>query len=315
MPDVAGGGHIGFLLESTHGTYIAPTQFAPVESESLQEVRSDPKRVPILGQAVTQGKVKGREHVAGDITMELLPEVHVYFMIASRWGNNLAKSGVGPYVYTLNDDAAAHVKTNYRSLTIVADRGGIGFAYLGCQVTSHRIFFEDGIPKVTYSIIGRGQSEDYTPGAVTAPTEVPFGADEVAVTVAAGARTDLDSLEFSFDDNGEPQFNLDGNEAASYVKFGEFVGEASYEIDFEDKSDYAIWVARTTQEVKCTLTKSANQIVVVEIHGGLYNAFEVGLAGLGDQVRAAATVEAAYVSGDTAAAEQVITTDENVTIA
>ncbi len=312
MPDVAGGGHVGVALEATTGTYEAPDVYAPIESESLSENRNDQKRNPIIGRAVNSGLVEGRAHVEGEIVMEFLPEIFVYFLTASRFGNNIAKTGVGPYVYTANDDAAAHVKTNARSLTIVMDKAGVGFAYLGCQVTSFRFFFEEGIPKVAMNVIGREQSEDYTPGSVTAPTETPFGADEVAITVAAGARTDIDSFEINLDDEGEAKFNLSGASGADYVKFGEHTGQATFEVDFESKADYAIWVARTVQEVKMTLTKGANQIAVVELHGALYDSFEVNLEGLGDQVRAAAQLDASYVTADTAATEIVITTNTDL---
>lgn len=317
MPDVAGGGHVGFALETTHGTYIAPTDFAPIESETLHEVRSDPWRSPLLGRAVTTGKVGGREHVEGEIVMEALPQVMAYFLAASRWGNNITKAGTAsPWTYTANDDGAAHVKTNFRSLTIVIDRAGIGFAYLGCQVTSQRFYFDDGILKVAYGIIGREQSEDYSPGAVTEPTETPFAADEVAITIAAGARVDIESLEITLEDNGEAKFNLSGASGADYVKFGEFSGEADLDIDFESKADYAIWVARTVQELKLTCTKGANQIAVIELHGALYDTFEVALDGLGDQVMASAKMMAAYVAGgDTAAAEIALTTTEDITLA
>lgn len=313
MVDVAGGGHVGVQLESTTGTYIAPAVFVPIESESLSENRTDAVRSPILGRAVNSGKVKGRAMVQGEITMEAIPEIMVYFLTASRMGNNIAKTGAGPYVYTMNDDAVAHLKTNNRSLTIVTSRAGIGFAYLGCQVVGSRFFFEDGIPKVAWTIIGREQTEAYTPGSVTDPTEVPFAADEIDIKIAGSSRVDLDSFEMVVDDSGEAKFNLSGAAGADYIKFGEHTASASFEIDFESKADYAIWVARTVQEVIMTWTKGANQIVSIELHGGLYDSFEVGLDGLGDQVKAAAQINAAYVGGgDVAATEIVLTTNANL---
>ena len=312
MVDVAGGGHVGLAIESTHGTYAAPAVFAPVTSENLAENRNDPTRKAILGQAVTLGKVGGRSWVEGEITMEALPLQMVYMMAASRW--TIVKAGAGPYTYTASDSALAHQRAvDGKSLTITVDRAGIGFAYLGCQVASQRFFVEDGMPMVAYSIIGREQTEDYTPGAVTIPTEVPFGADDIALTIATLARCDIDSLEFNFDDNGEARFNLCGAEGADYVKFGEFNGSASFEADFESKADYALWVARTTQEIQAVWTKDANQILDIEIHGGIYDTYEVGLGAMGDQVRASAELMAVYAVGDTAAAQIELTTATDVT--
>lgn len=314
MPDVGGGGHVVVSLEATRGTYQAPTVAVPIESETLQEIRSDPWRMPILGRAVTSGKVAGRAGIEGSIVMEMLPTPMVYFLAASRWGANIVESGAGPWVYTATDDADAHVKATLRSLTIGVDRAGIGFAYLGCQVTRQRFFFEDGVPKVEYTIMGLEETTDYTPGAITEPVETPFGADECSVNIAASQRTDLDSLEVSFDDNGELKFNLSGQIAADYVKYGEFIGDASFEIDFESKADYALWKARTVQELIMNCAKGASQIVDVEMHGGIYDTFEVGITGLGDQVRASAGLRAAYAAADTAAAQIALTVVAQVTI-
>ena len=315
MPDVAGGGHLKVALEATRGSYTAVTKTIPIESETLQEIRTDPWRAPILGRAVTPGKVGGRSGVEGTIVMEALPEAVAYFLIASRWGNNIQKTGAGPFVYTAIDDAAAHVKQTLRSLSIGVDRAGLGYAYLGCQTTRMRFFFEDGIPKFEATVMGLSESSgSYTPSGPTDPTDTPFNADDTVVSIAASQRVDLDSLEITFDDQGELRYNQSGQVAADYVRYGEFIGDAQFEIDFESRADYDIWVARTVQELTCVSTFDANQIMDIEIHGGLYDSFEVGLSGIGDQVRASAALRAAYAPGDTAAAQIVLTTDEDITI-
>lgn len=315
MPDVAGGGHIKVALEATRGTYQAVTKTIPIESETLQETRTDSWRMPILGHAVTSGKNEGRTGVEGTITIEALPEAMVYFMVASRMGNNVQKTGASaPFTYDATDDAAAHVKQTLRSLSIGVDRAGVGFAYLGCQVVQTRLFFEDGIPKFEYTIMGLAETNDYTPSAPSMPDTVPFAADEVTVDVATVQRVDLDSLEMTLNDNGELRYNLSGQAAADYVRYGEFVGDASFEIDFESKADYALWKARTVQELIVEANKAADQQFNMEFHGGIYDTFEVGLANLGDQVRASAALRAVYATADTAAFAMSIVTDEDVTI-
>lgn len=317
MVDVAGGGHVGLALETTHGTYLAPTKFAAVYSESLQEIRTDEYRVPLIGRAVASGKTPGRHHVEGEITMEALPEVMAYFLIASRFGQTVIKSGAGPFVYTATNNSVVHLKANKKSLTLVVDRAGIGFAYLGCQVVKTVINFSDGgVPMVTYTIIGRKQTNDYTPGVVVIPTELPFSVSEVNLDVAGAPRGDVDaeSAEFTIDDNGEARFNLTGVDAADYVRFGEHVAEASFEIDFESKADYNIWVARTAQEVILDCVKGANQAFNVEYHGAMYDTFEVGLSGIGDQVRATATIRAVHNVVAGFATTVAITTNESITL-
>ena len=126
MVDVAGGGHVGLAIETSHGTYAVPAVFAPIISETLTETRNDPIRRPILGRAVNSGKVSGRSHAEGEIVIEALPTTMVYFLAASRWA--ITKAGAGPYTYTAQDGSDAHVKGNNRSLTIAIDRAGVGFA-------------------------------------------------------------------------------------------------------------------------------------------------------------------------------------------
>lgn len=317
MVDVAGGGHVKIALETAYGTYTAPTKTVPVTAESLQEVRTDSFRTPLVGQAVTIGKTPGRHHVEGEITMEALPEVMAYFLIASRWGNNVQKTGVGPYVYTAYDDKVVRLETARRSLTIGVDRAGVGFAYLGCQVTSMKFSFSDGgVPMLTCGIMGRNQTNDYTPSAPSIPTELPFSVNEVTLSIAGSSRGDIDaeSVEIMMDDNGSPKFNLTGSDRSDYTLFGEFVGEASYEIDFESKADYAIWVARTAQELILDATKDANQSFNLEFHGGMYDTFEVNLGDIGSQVRAAASLRAIYNATATHAASLSITTTEDITL-
>lgn len=319
MVDVAGGGHVGIGLETTHGIFAAPTLFGPIVSESLQEIRTDSYRVPIIGRAVASGKTPGRHHVAGDITMEALPESMAYFLIASRWGSNVQKTGVGPFVYSATNSNVVHLKANSRSLSLSVDRAGVDFAYLGCQVVQATISFGDGgVPQVTYSIIGRKQTDDYTIGTppLSDPTELPFSVDECDLTIAGSSRGDIDaeSVEFVLNDNGEPRFNLTGQDAADYVKFGEFVGEANYEIDFESKADYAIWRARTAQELILHCEKSANQMLDLEYHGAMYDTFEVALTAIGDQVRASAASRAVHNVSAGFAATLAITTQEDIAL-
>jgi hypothetical protein len=287
-------------------------------SETLQEVRTDSYRVPIIGHAVATGKTPGRHHVAGDITMEALPSLMAYFLVASRWGANVQKTGASaPFTYEAHDDKVVHLKDNKRSLSLSVVRAGVGFAYIGCQVVQTTIGFGDGgVPIVTYSIIGRRQSDDHTPTSPVTPSELPFSVSECDLSIAGTPRGDIDadSAEIVLNDNGEPRFNLTGEDRADYIKFGEFVGEASFEIDFESKADYAIWLARTAQEIILTCNKSANQQLILELHGAMYDTFEVALSGLGEQVRASATTRAVYNVAAGEAANMQLITAEDITL-
>jgi hypothetical protein len=316
--EIAGAGHIGVALEVTRGTYVAPAKFVPFTAESLMQPRTDPWRTPIIGKNVVMGKVQGRRHVEGTITMELLPEVFVYFLAASRYGDNIQKTGAGPYTYTAKNGTAAKLDDTLRSMSISMKRGGIGFAFVGCQAGGFRFFAEDGVPYVEASIVGLEQTEDYAaPGSPTVPTEQPFNSTETTVDIAGSTRADLDSLEINLNDNPEPRFNMSGQEGADFVKWGEHVADASFEVDFESKADYAIWEARTTQELILACNKSASQQVTVELFGAIYDSYEVsGAGGLGDLIRASASLRAVYAGGADDGADSIeVITAENLTLA
>ena len=310
--EIAGAGHIGVALEATYGTYVAPAAYVPFIAEDLTMPRTDPWRSPIIGKNVTLGKVQGRRHIEGSITMELLPEIFAYFLVASRYGDNVQKTGTGPWVYTASNGGAARLDgTANRSLSLSMKRGGVGFAFVGCQVGRFRFFATHGVPYVECTVFGSDETNDYaSPGTPSVPTEVPFNSTEVTVDIAAAQRTDINSLEIVLDDNPEPRFNMSGQEGADYIKWGEHICEAQFEADFVSKADYDIWEARTVQELILDCNKSANQRVQVELHGALYDTYEVsGAGGLGDLITASGAMRGAYTAGDDAADEIIVTTN------
>src|SRR5690349_23175591 len=122
---IGGGGVVGIALETVAGTYVAPTKFVPINSESLAHRQATTWRRPIRNSVDTLGAVAGNVNVEGDMNIELVEDVLPYFLMASRL--NVVKTGAGPnYIYTATPTANA---TPAKTLSITVVRNGIVYGY------------------------------------------------------------------------------------------------------------------------------------------------------------------------------------------
>jgi len=87
------------------------------------------------------------------------------------------------------------------------------------------------------------------------------------------------------DDSGEAVFRL-GSLAAAYVKFGERSVEASVDMDFENKTEYAAYRALTERELLFESDLDANNFIHITTYATIMGSYEVGLDGQGDLIRA-----------------------------
>ena len=120
---IGGGGSIGIALEAVAGTYLAPTKFVPVRSESLKFMQEINYTRPIINVAVDPVfAVKGPAHVEGDVEMEITTDTLPYFLHAARM--TVVKTGGAPdFVYTYEPAATAQEANKTMSITIV--RNGV----------------------------------------------------------------------------------------------------------------------------------------------------------------------------------------------
>src|ERR1041384_305175 len=102
---LAGCGYLGIALEGVSGTYVAPTKFIYIRSESLTYMQETVWRRPI-GQTVdVTAAIPGNAHVEGDVEFEVTPDSAVFFHHIMRGALN--KTGAGPYTYVYTGNCGA----------------------------------------------------------------------------------------------------------------------------------------------------------------------------------------------------------------
>jgi hypothetical protein len=296
MPvEVGGAGFLGVAFETTLGTYLAPTKFIPIRSESLADPEDKVWRTNIRGLAGRSGAVSGYYHAEGDIVFEVTSDVLPYFMYASRV--TPTKTGVSaPFTYSF---VPAHVaksttlatdKTKRKTLSILVDRGSQYMAYVGMSVSQLTFSLDNGLLVCTASMIGNGEI-DQTVVTPTWPTSIPFGPGKVTLEVPSGTpRSDADTFNVTINDNGTASNRLNGQRSAAYINWGEREITASFEHDFDTESDYNVFKNQTQQILKVIATNSGtNDQVTMLVNAAIEEAYTVNLGSIGDVNRGGAT--------------------------
>jgi hypothetical protein len=305
---VGAGGIMGIALETVSGTYLAPTKFVPFNSESLQFQQETNFRRAIRNSPDVTFAVPGNAHTEGDVEMDAFDDILPYFMTASRM--TVVKTGAGPnYVYTGTPNADA-VPAKTMSITIV--RNGVVFGYTGCVVGSFSFGIDEGTLTYTASIVGADEAVQSAP-TPTWPTTTPFGAGQYDIQIpTATPVTDVDTFEFTVEDNAEPQFRLKNpGRGANFVKFGEREVTLSLEKDFQTRVEYDAFKALTAQSITLTATKGTNNNVGITVPVALKDTYEVNLDSQGDLVRANIEYQC-LVGPATAAYTLVVKSQENI---
>jgi len=265
------------------GTYAAPTKFFPFNSESLNLMEDTVWRRPIRQSADIIGAVPGNFHPEGDLALESLEDVVLWFLWASR--TSIVKTGTLPnFIYTITPTAAA-VANKTLSLTLV--RNGIVFGYTGICLSSFTFGIDNGLLTFQTSVQGRDETVQSLP-VPTWPTTTPFGAGMYTIEVPTGSTVlDTDTFEFTVEDNAEAQFRLKSTgRGAQFIKYGERNSTMTMERDFESRTDYDLFKSVTAQSVTLTASKGVNNSIGLLAPVAIKDTYEVGLSGQGDLVRA-----------------------------
>jgi hypothetical protein len=252
--DIGAAGSVYVGIESAYGTANDPTAsgvgvWVPVISESVQYTEPDRYYSEQIRQEAVHSDVKqSYYHVEGDIVMEVDAHFLPYFLYASR--HTVTKTGTGPYLYTAvpSKRGSSYPGGTAKGISIMVTRNGEDFLYNGCVVNQWAFTLENGIGRVTMSILGLGENDPATPGTAVPTWIAPslFGADAHAIyTDAAGLTPAFASPDATFNGytftanhNGEPQNRVKRDRSASYIKYG--ITEVSYdtELDFTSKTEY-----------------------------------------------------------------------------
>lgn len=304
-PGIGASGLLGVAIETTPGTYLAPTKYVPFMKETLKYEQDTNWRRPIRQTPDVVGAVAGDSFVNGDIEMEALHDCVPYFLYATR--NVVVKTGAGPFIYTCTPSAVA-IPAKTLSLTIV--RNGVVFGYSGCVVAGFTFSIDKGMLMFKPDIVGRDEAVQSSPTA-TWPTSVPFGAGSYSLQIPTASQVfDADTFEFSVDDKAEPNYRLKNTgTGAQFIAFGEREVKLKSERDFDTRVEYDAFKALTSQSITLVATQGANIINLVAATA-IKDTYEVNLDGQGDLVRA--QIEYMGTLGAGNAYSVVITTPESI---
>ena len=310
---LGGGGSVGIALESTMGTYVAPTVYVPILSESLRYTEEKYYSEQIRQQTIVSDVKSGYYHVEGDIEMEADPRYLPYFLYASR--HIIAKTGAGPFEYKFTpgsqgsaSTAASGAVSRTASITIV--RNEVVFGYAGCVVGGYEFMVEDGVLRVTLNVLGMSEAVQSNPSETWLAPDL-LGADAHRVYLAASAVTpafgavdvNFNGFTFRANFNAEAQNRIHAQRSASYISFGITEAEIESELDFLDRADYDNMVANATRAIKLESTNggvdfaSATSAVRLQANRTSYDAYDIGLEGMGDLIMAGFTGRIIGITG------------------
>lgn len=305
-------GFIGIAFETVYGTYVAPSKYFPILSESLKYKQGTLPRRDIRGVADNLGALKGYSMVEGDIEAYLFEDMIAYMLQVSR--NTVTKSGAGPnYTYTTTPLHGA-VSTTKPSMSITVVRSGIVFGYTGVLVSGFTLSVDNSIPKMKYSLIGSDEAVQSAP-TPTWPTTTPFVAGQWSVEVpTATPVTDTTDVKFEVNDNAAAQNRLASSTKAAFVAFGQREVTAELTRDFNGRTEYDAFKAITAASVSIVCTKGANNKVTVKMANAYREEYEVdGLSDQGSLIMAKAKWQAAFDTATSKSYEIVILNQENIT--
>lgn len=308
MPSIGASGILGVALETTSGTYVAPTKFIPFNKESLKYDPNMQERTPIRNTPGLVDLVPGNGSVSGDIEFDVSADLLLFFMYASRC--SVVKTGSAPYVYTFTPSPMA---VPAKTMSVSVKRGNEVFGYTGCVVSSFKLSVDDkGILNASFSLVGNNEA---TQTALTAtwPTTPVISAGMYKLEIPTTTQVyDTDKWEFSAEDNAQANARIKNTTGAQFVNFGESRATMTVERDFENRAQYDLFKIGTAQSVTMTGTQSANNIVSVTMPVAKQSGYDINIEGVGDLLRA--KVEFTGVIDATGKHYQmVVTTAENIT--
>lgn len=182
---------LGVKAETTWGTFVAPTRFYPLISESLtEEIDRIESEGIIAGQRVLRSEqwAAGNVDVGGDIQTELYQQ-GMGALLKACFGA-VATTGAGPYTHTftpgdLTDD---HLSVQVGK----PDTAGTvqPFSYYGMKMTDWELSIEaGGLVMLTTSLVGKqlATSDSLATASYGTGAATPFTFKHATASVAGGA--------------------------------------------------------------------------------------------------------------------------------
>lgn len=283
---IGASGFLGVAVEATPNTYVPPTLYVPITSESLTYAQETQWRRPIRQTASITGAVDGDVRAEGDVSMEAFGPVLPVLLQAARTSVTKlpATPGTPPYTYEfIPTDAAVASKT----LSITVVRNGQVFGYTGCVLGSFTFTVDAGRLMFNFTVLGSDESEEALPVPTWEDMDV-FGAGMYSIQIPTASQVfDADGFDFQVENNAEAQYRLKNTgRGAQFIKYGENNVTLGMERDFESRADYDAFKALTEQSITLEADNGSDS-VTLELPVAIKAEYTVGLSGQGDLIRAA----------------------------
>jgi hypothetical protein len=300
----------GVAVETTPGTYVAPTHWMLLTDEKVKFIQGTVWRRPLRGIADIAGVVQGNSHIEGDFTVEITEDILPQILRCAR--ATCVKTGAGPYVYTFTPSAVA---VPAKTMSVSVSRNGVVFGYTGCIVTAQEYSMNNGLLIGKFTILG---IDEATQSALT-PTYVttaPFGDGQYTLEVPTGSPvTDSDSFNLTINDAGTAEYRIKNTRTMQFAKYGDRTVELKLARDFQDRTEYDAFKALTAKAIKLTASKGANQSVSFEVKAGIVDTYDItGTSAQADLVRADIAYRGTYDAGTSKVYELIVNTAANITI-
>lgn len=320
---IGASGALGIALESTMGTYAAPTVWVPILEENLAYTENKYYSQQLRQQATDSDVKPSYYHTEGDVTMEVDCNFLPYFLMCSR--HAITKTGTGPYTYKYTptpvggtSTAASGMVQRTASITVIRNPAAALFGYTGCTMGGYEFTIEDGVLRVTFNVLGLGEVDGSGTPAWIAPSLLGADAHSIFVDAAGTAPTfatasnDFNGYTFNANHNAEAQNRIRPQRSATYVKFGKTDFTLTSELDFINKTEYNNFKAAATKAFRMESLQggaasfaAATEAVRIDTNRVAYDAYDVSLPGIGDIVMAGFTGHGLNIVGGDAYAISV----------
>ena len=241
--------HLAFVTQAALGALTTRTTFIDIVSESLaaqltrahsQQLGSASQRQYVEMQAMSGGSVETEGNYEGLDTLLL----HALGSVASA---QQAATAAYKHTFTLTSAMKAV------GLSMEVERDQQAFFYEACKINQMTLRQDPNeFLRFAFDILGRAE----TLGSMTAttfPSDLPIHQSQFAFTVDAGAVT-VNNFFVTLNNNAEQRQALGTVTPKEIVRTGLIQVTGGFEIDFENTTEYAKFIANTSIALVATWT-------------------------------------------------------------
>jgi hypothetical protein len=250
---------LGFSKESTWGTGVAPSTYAPFNSfkwePKLETVVDNGKRGNISKDYAEYPTTKS---ATLDLEMNMYPNEIGQFLLAVLGSDTV--SGTGPYTHAFKAASTA------RSMTIDHFNGSDQRRYTGMVIDEVTIKGDaEGV--LTFSVKAQGKYP--TVISTTTPTIAasisPIVGAFCSLTVGGSANTNLFGFEITIKRSNKLVFGANTTQDPTKVVQGSLEVTGKLTFDVEDNTEFSQFEAQTTRTIVLTLGNTANNKATVTL--------------------------------------------------